>query len=200
MEMPPFRNRIYAICLYTEIENYCEHYSDFQKPSSSKPSLFFKIPYQILSWKAIPGIFKGYYIFFTEDFLLKYKSLTDLIFDLPFLRHDQTLPCEIDSDELKVLKNIFESICKEYHGNKKDKFDLIAAYLQVLFHQIRRVYERSATLSPELAHADNKNDAFFKYSKRFCLDFPAYHVYNDIGIFYNPGKILMLMINHFIRA
>jgi AraC family transcriptional activator of pobA len=158
MDMPPFRNRLYAICFYTEVSVCREFYTDFQKTTCSEPALYFKIPYQILSWKDRPGVYKGYYLFFSEAFVLKYMALVDFIYNLTFLRHDQILPLVVNSREAGILKLTFENIFEEYHSGNSNRMDIIANYIQILLLQTQRVYQKCAEIAPNLLNADNKND------------------------------------------
>ena len=83
----PFRHSFYCIDLLLDADVTLN--SGFWKRKLSKPALYFKTPCQVLSWMKPERWIKEYFIVFTEDFMLRYKALADIIFDLPFFQIDQ---------------------------------------------------------------------------------------------------------------
>src|SRR5882724_2140789 len=80
----PFRHSFYRITLFLEGEVTLN--AGFWKRNLSKPALYFKTPCQVVSWTKPAAWLKEYFIVFTETFLLKHKSIADIVFELPFFQ------------------------------------------------------------------------------------------------------------------
>ncbi|MGH7452692.1 MAG: hypothetical protein ACRENG_15200, partial [bacterium] len=130
LDMKPFRHRFYAISLYLKGDGVMN--TGFWKRKLDKPALFFKTPYQVMSWQISPGMLKEYFILFTEKFLLKHKQLSAVIFDFPFLQLDRAIPFEIEKKDTELLANTYTKILEEYHSDNKDRFEMISAYVYTL--------------------------------------------------------------------
>jgi AraC family transcriptional regulator, transcriptional activator of pobA len=114
----------------------------FWKTRLSKPALYFKTPCQVVSWTKPAAWLKEYFIVFTETFLLKHKSIADIVFELPFFQLEKAIPFEIEPDEVELLTGLYKQILKEYKSDNPDKFELIASYTHILLIHVRRLYEK----------------------------------------------------------
>jgi len=98
----------------------------------------------MVSWTKPATWLKEYFIVFTENFLLKHKSIADIVFELPFFQLKKAVPFEIEPDEVELLTGLYKQILKEYKSDNPDKFELIASYTQVLLIHVRRLYAKYA--------------------------------------------------------
>jgi AraC family transcriptional activator of pobA len=52
---------------------------------------------------------------------------------------EKAVPLELETDEVKFLKGIYEQIMKECRSDTKDKFPIIASYVHTLLLHVRRL-------------------------------------------------------------
>lgn len=154
--MEPFRHQFYAIAIKAEGKGaaYTGHHKQFPKGST----IFFNSPFQILSWDIAPD-WKGYYIMFTQEFVLQSKHFNELLEDFPFLRIDRSIPFEIDQDDLEIVVSLFSKIYEEYYSEHSDRFQFIEVYVLLLLNYIRRYFAEQLTpavAAQELQKADLK--------------------------------------------
>ena len=134
----PFRHSFY--CITFLLEGDVTLNSGFWKQSLKKPALYFKTPFQLVSWVKPERWLKEYFIVFTGDFLLKHKPLADIIFALPFFKLEKAIPFEIGPEEVELLTNLYKQILLEYRTDNDDKFEMIASYTHTLLMYVRRLY------------------------------------------------------------
>ena len=134
----PFHHSFY--CITFLLEGDVTLNSGFWKQSLKKPALYFKTPYQLVSWIKPERWLKEYFIVFTEDFMLRHKPLADIIFALPFFKLEKAIPFEIGPDDVKLLTNLYRQILLEYRTDNGDKFEMIASYTHTLLMYVRRLY------------------------------------------------------------
>ena len=134
----PFRHSFFCMALF--LEGDISLNTGFWKVRLERPAIYFKTPCQIVSWQKPEKWLKEYFVVFTERFLADYKFLADIIFDLPFFQLEKAVPLELDPEEISLLKGIYEQIMVEYQSDRKDKFPLIASYVQTLLLHVRRLY------------------------------------------------------------
>ncbi len=156
MDIPLFRHRFFSICLATRLDMELSIGYYRQKPKA--PFLTFKSPFQTLSWQMQPGLKEGVHLLFTENFMLKYQQLTNIIYEFPFLQIDKTIPLEINEKDISALVEIFREIENEYNTDLPDRFDLIASLVHVLLVRIRRVYERTVRVESEISMMGKSHD------------------------------------------
>lgn len=152
----PFRHSFYCITLFLQGDVTLN--TGFWKTKLKKPALYFKTPCQIVSWTKPQKWLKEYFIVFTENFMLNYKGLGDIIFALPFFQLEKAIPFELETDEVELLTNLYQQILKEYRSDNTDKFDLIASYTHTLLIHIRRMYNKYAETDEELTTHINHHD------------------------------------------
>ncbi|HYV95013.1 MAG TPA: helix-turn-helix domain-containing protein [Chitinophagales bacterium] len=145
----PFRHSFYCIDLLLDGDVTLN--TGFWKSKLSKPALYFKTPCQVLSWMKPERWMKEYFIVFTEDFMLRYKALADIIFDLPFFQMDKAIPFEIEPEEVELLAGLYKEILREYRSDNADKFDLISSYTHALLIHVRRLYYKYAESDSQLS-------------------------------------------------
>lgn len=138
-QMPTFRHEFYAIALKAEGKGkvISGHFKDFPKGTS----IFFNSPFQLLSWDIAPN-WQGYYVMFSQDFLASSKYLSNLLQDFPFLKIDKSIPFEIETQDLHIILDIYQSIYREYEGHKPDKFQFIEAHLVLLLNYVKRYFNQ----------------------------------------------------------
>ena len=154
--IPPFRPRFYAVCLY-EHPSGGPQVGPWQLPAPG-PTLFFKTPHQVLSWHRQPGHLRMYCLYFTEQFLTRHRALNTLVADFPFLRLAQAVPLPVAPADTNRLRSAYRHIAEEYHSDRADRFDLIAAYLHTLLLHVRRLHARTAALPPAGTAAATPHD------------------------------------------
>jgi|SRR6266496_8541 len=152
----PFRHSFYCITLFLQGDITLN--AGFWKTRLSKPALYFKTPCQVVSWFKPERWLKEYFIVFTESFMLKYKSLADIVFDLPFFELEKAIPFEIEADEVEELTVLYKQILKEYKSDNTDKFELIVSYIHALLIHVRRLYFKYVETDKTLAERIHKFD------------------------------------------
>lgn len=155
-KMEPFRHEFYAIAIKAGGTGVAKsgHFTRF--PTGSV--IFFNSPFQILSWDILPD-WQGYYVMFTQEFISRSALFRNLLIDFPFLRMDQSVPFEIDEDDLEMVSMVFHKIYREYYGDNEDKFPFIEAFTNLLLLYIKRCYakhEAKDNAEKELRTADLK--------------------------------------------
>jgi len=138
----PFRHSFYCIALFLEGDITLN--TGFWKTRLKKPALYFKTPCQVVSWTKPERWLKEYFIVFTENFILNYKALADIIFELPFFQLEKAIPFELEPVEVELLTDLYHRILKEYTSDNEDRFDLIASYAHSLLIHVRRMYNKYA--------------------------------------------------------
>ncbi|MCA5006735.1 helix-turn-helix domain-containing protein [Sphingobacterium bovistauri] len=144
----PFKHHFYAISLI--IDGQGSFNSGFWKSNTKKNIVYFKTPYQVVSWDFDPDVIKKYAIVFTEKFIEEHVELANIIFDFPFLQINKTIPLQINDSEVTVLSNIFEKIAILYNIQSTEQFNLIATYVKILLLNIRQIYDNSLANDKEL--------------------------------------------------
>ena len=154
-DFEPFRHRVYSLSLYTEVLPGLYTPPDSVPPA---PLLYCKMPYQVITAMTKPWVVKGYYVAFSEQFLVQHKALALLLTELPFLRLDQAQPLSIEPADAAELLGSYEQLHAAYHADHQDRFALAIAYLHVLLVQIHRLYNRLAAPQPELPATGGQSD------------------------------------------
>ncbi|MCL3780675.1 AraC family transcriptional regulator [Prolixibacteraceae bacterium JC049] len=141
--MSPFRHEFYSIAIKADGEGKAitGHHTDFPEGVT----IFFNSPFQILSWDILPN-WSGYYIMISQDFLASSHLFEHLLDDFPFLKIDESIPFEIEKNELPDILSIYGHIQQEYLSDNPDKFGFIQAYLLVLLNQVKRLFNKQVDL------------------------------------------------------
>ncbi|WHT39385.1 hypothetical protein QNH98_01365 [Myroides sp. mNGS23_01] len=139
-----------------------------------KNTIYFKTPYQIVSWDFDPDMIKKYAVVFTESFIDQHSELANIIFDFSFFQLDKTIPLHVSETDVAILSNIFEDIYLLYQTKSSEQFNLIATYVKILLLHIRQIYEKSLAEDRELALTidavqDRMIQTFFQRSKRSLI-------------------------------
>ena len=136
-KMPPFRHEFYSIAIKADGggKAITGHHIDFPEGVT----IFFNSPFQILSWDIIPN-WTGFYIMISQDFLASSHLFDKLLDDYPFLKIDESIPFEIDKEDLPEIINIYNRIKIEYLSNNNDKFNFIQVYVLQLLNQVKRLF------------------------------------------------------------
>src|SRR6266481_7289682 len=152
----PFRHSFFCITLF--LQGNITLNTGFWKQKLDKPALYFKTPCQVVSWSKPQKWLKEYFIVFTENFILNYKVLADIIFELPFFQLEKAIPFEVEPDEVETLTGLYKQILNEYRSDNPDKFDLIASYTHALLIHVRRIYNRYIETDKELTAHIHQHD------------------------------------------
>jgi AraC-like DNA-binding protein len=139
-EMPAFRHEMYAIILKRDILGNLppQRFNDLPEGSA----IFFNLPYQILNWNKLPE-WNGYYLMFSNEFLVHSTTLKNLNEDFDFLRIANAKPLILNEKEEVTLIKSFQDILNEYNGEENKKFNVIEAHLYLLLTYIKRLYDKN---------------------------------------------------------
>lgn len=147
----PFKNaniQHFAIVLYFNKDQHLpnDDYSGF---------LIFKSPGELNKADDAPTISDGFYIQFTENFLLKNRQLLSIITSFPFFEISllKNKSLKINSAQTEAIKELYNKIFNEYHcTHSTDRFEIVNLYLQAFLLNVKRIYEsHSNTIEPEKA-------------------------------------------------
>lgn len=152
----PFRHHLFSVCLATGLD--MDLNIGYYKRKPKIPFFLFKSPYQVMSWQVQPGIKEGWHFMMSQDFILRYPQLSNIIYEFPFLQLDKAIPFEIAEQETGRFSDIFSKIDEEYKNNDPDSFDIIASYIHVLLVHIRRLYDKSLVTEKELLIMAKESD------------------------------------------
>ena len=152
----PFRHSFYCIAFFLQGDITLN--TGFWKTRLRKPALYFKTPCQVVSWAKPERWLKEYFIVFTENFMLNYKALADIIFELPFFQLEKAIPFELEPDEVELLSELYSRILKEYKSDHDDRFDLVASYVHTLLIHVRRMYNKYVETDKRLTAQIHQHD------------------------------------------
>lgn len=140
-KMLPFRHEFYFIAIRTYGEGKVRsgHHTKFPEGLT----IYFNTPFQIQSWE-IDQDWSGYYLIFSQDFLSSSHYFDRILDDFPFLKMDQSLPFEIEQENLPDILNIYDKIKKEYLSDDEDRFNFIEVHVLDLLNQIKRLYRNQS--------------------------------------------------------
>jgi len=154
----PFRHSFYCVALFLQGDITLN--TGFWKMHLSKPAIYFKTPYQVVSWNKPEKWLREYFVVFTESFIRRHKVLADIIFQLPFFHLEKAVPLEVGQEEMDKLLGLFMEMFKEYRSDNKDRFELIASYVHTLLLSVRRLYNRYSDVDKKLtSHIKKSNVA-----------------------------------------
>ncbi len=138
-QMPVFRHEFYALAIKADGDGkvVSGQFTNFPKGTT----IFFNTPFQLLSWDIVPN-WKGYYLMFSQDFVVQSKLLSSLLTSFPFLKMDKSIPFAIPPDQLQTILSIYQSVWQEYNGLAADKFHVIEAQVYLLLCLIKRLFEQ----------------------------------------------------------
>lgn len=152
----PFRYRFYSISLYLEGNSTLN--AGFWEKKLKVPALFVRSPYQILSWEIPSSMLREYIVVCTEDFLIQYKLIGQIILNCPIFKFDNSVLFTIDQDSADMLRGLYERIYEEYHSGNEDRYDLIISYFHTLLLQVQRLYNKFAAINKDIITIQNKED------------------------------------------
>lgn len=155
-KMPPFRHEFYSIAIKADGSGKAitGHNKDFPEGVT----IFFNSPFQILSWDIVPD-WSGYYIMISQDFLASSHHFDRLLDDYPFLKIDESVPFEIDKNDLPEILLIYKKIKQEYISDHQDKFSFIQVYILELLNRVKRLFNKKVdakTAQEQIRTADLK--------------------------------------------
>ena len=136
-KLEPVRHEFYSIGLLIDGTSNVWH-----GIADMKANIIFNSPYQVISWDIVPD-WHGYYVMFSQDFLMNCHFGSRLLLDFPFLTLDQVQPINVPKENQEFLKRKFEQILEEYNSDHADKFLFIESYLNLLLLSIKRFSQHS---------------------------------------------------------
>ena len=132
-------NQHFVIILYFETPN---EYSDSNDDNIGR--LVFKSPGELNKETNRRKMINGFYIHFTEKFLLNHRQLLSIITGFPFFEISllRDKPLEINAQQSQMIKELYKKIYEEYHcSDNIDRLEIVNLYLQAFFLNIKRIYE-----------------------------------------------------------
>ena len=99
-----------------------------------KPALLFTNPRIPYFWEPISEEQKGYFVLFTEEFFQETNADAALEHS-PLFRLGSDPVYYIDPDQIIYIKQIFQTMYKEFNSDYVHKFDLLRNHLNVLMHE-----------------------------------------------------------------
>ncbi len=135
----PHGHDFYLVLLITKGSG--SHYID-HKTYKVEPGTFFIVsPGQVHCWD-LSNQTDGYVMFFKKEyFLLDFNH--DKLTKLPFLKSSSSVPyLKLNDGEFDVFKDLCVKINLEYQNGKYKHHEMIRLFLNVLFVELSRVYER----------------------------------------------------------
>jgi AraC-like DNA-binding protein len=154
----PFKHEFYAIGLLFEGTSHVWH-----GIPELKANVILNSPYQLISWD-IENDWDGYYLMFTQDFLMQCHFGSTLLEDFPFLKLDQVKPISVPDEQLQFLHNKFEQIIAEHDSDHADKFKFIESYLNLVLLSIKHF---SAGLQANFFASEQNRNADLKIVSRY---------------------------------
>lgn len=136
-KMPAFKHEFYAIAIKLEGSGKAitGHHTTFPEGAT----VFFNIPFQLVSWEILPD-WQGYYIMFSKEFITQSKHLQKILSEFPFLKIDNSIPFTVKPKEVSSLLQIYDSMYQESQILKQDSLSLIEAHLLVLLNYVKRFF------------------------------------------------------------
>lgn len=153
-QIVPFKkssNRHFAIVLHSGNIN---EYSNVTRSNVDEIRyLIFKSPGELNKVLDHRKVINGFYIQFTEQFLLGNRQLLSIITGFPFFEIGllRNKPLEINAIQSETIKELYKKIYDEYHcTHNNEKYEIMNVFVQAFFLNIKRIYESySSTIEPE---------------------------------------------------
>lgn len=175
-EIVPFKNlnnQHFAIVVYSGNSNEC---SDIKENNvEARGRLIFKSPGETNKITDYQNITNGFYIQFTEKFLLSNRQLLSIITGFPFfeisLLRNKSL--QINTMQSETIKDLYKKIYAEYNcKHNNERFEMMNVYLQAFFLNIKRIYESySGTIQSENVSVKKQSgDILRKFKSLVWLD------------------------------
>jgi AraC family transcriptional activator of pobA len=121
-------------------------FTDTESNHSNSGFLVFKSPGESNAFVSQKTFVSGYYIQFTEEFLLKNRQLLSIITGFPFFEISllKNKALKIDPVQSESITDLYIRIHKEYNYNKNNSFEIVNIYLQALLLKMKTVYETNS--------------------------------------------------------
>jgi AraC family transcriptional regulator, transcriptional activator of pobA len=180
-QIVPFKNSCdqhFAIILYSGSMN---EYSNITENNADQSGyLIFKSPGGVNMGADYRNISDGFYIQFTEEFLLRNRQLLSIITGFPFFEISllKNKPLAINAMQSATIKELYWKIYEEYHCRvNNEKYEIMNAYLQAFFLHIKRIYESysSKIESESVPEKRQSGDILQKFKSLVWLDTIGLH-------------------------
>ena len=137
--------------------------------------LIFKSPGELNKAIDYRNISNGFYIQFTEKFVLSNKQLLSIITGFPFFEISllRNKPLIINAMQSVAIEELYKKIYDEFHcRHNNEKFEMMNIYLQAFFLNIKRIFDSySGSLEPEiLPEKKQSGDILKKFKSLVLLD------------------------------
>ena len=149
----PHRHDHFALFFVTK--GHGDHLIDFQDYELKAGRIFLIAPGQVHAWSSFDGV-GGFVMLFTKDFFtltLQYKELRAYLFFNNVYRHAYL---DLDKQEEKQLKNLMDSIEKEYLHLRAYSQNIIRSYINIVLFELTAIYEKAIPSSDKQKAVDVK--------------------------------------------
>ncbi|NAS13742.1 helix-turn-helix domain-containing protein [Poritiphilus flavus] len=157
-KVAPFKHEFYAIGLLFQGTAHNWHGIE-----AMDANIIFNSPYQLISWD-IENDWSGYYLMFSQDYLMQCHFAETFLLDFPFLKLDEVRPITVPKDKVEFLHRKFKQIYEEYDSDNPDKFNFIESYVNLLLLSIKRF---SANSQKDLGASENNRTADLTLVSRY---------------------------------
>lgn len=170
-QIAPFKkssDNHFSIVLY-----FNEYSNSLGSSNDNMGYLIFKSPGEHNKVIDYGNIINGFYIQFTEKFLLSNRQILSIVTGFPFFEISllRNKPLEINVIQVEAIKDLYKKIYDEYrYSNKNDKSEIFNVYLQAFFLSIKRIYEsHSNTIPAESAEKNQPGEIVKKFKSLVWL-------------------------------
>lgn len=135
----PHGHDFYLLLLITKGSG--KHSIDYKEYNVEPGSMFIVSPGQVHCWDLADDT-DGYVLFFKKEyFLIDFNH--DKLIKLPFFKSTSSVPClKLNKQEQRTLTTMFGNINNEYKNHLFNYHEMIRLYLNVLFLELSRIYNR----------------------------------------------------------
>ncbi|KJD32559.1 AraC family transcriptional regulator [Tamlana nanhaiensis] len=136
-KMPAFKHEFYSVAIKVEGSGIAisGHFNNFPEGAT----VFFNIPFQVLSWDILLD-WKGYYLMFSKEFISQSKHLINILDDFPFLKISNSEPFKVKVNEVSKILKIYEDIYEEHQNLTNDSSRIIEAQVLLLLNVVKRYF------------------------------------------------------------
>lgn len=175
-QIVPFKNssdQHFAIVLHSG--NLNEYSSSTDSNVGKIGYLIFKSPGELNKIIDHHNISSGFYIQFTEKFLLSNKPLLSIVTGFPFFEISllRNKPLEINAMQSEAIGELYKKIYEEFHCRQNnEKYEIMHVYLQAFFLNIKRIFDTysSKIESENISEKRQSGDIFKKFKSLVWLD------------------------------
>ena len=141
MNQAAHRHSFYEIFYIASASGY--HVVDSEPLKVDPPLFYFISPGQIHSWE-LAGTFEGFFLAFSEDFLVSPSSGFSTIEEVTFFHTVSRSPeLRLDKEQAGETFELLRDINSEYEGRESNRASVLRAYLHILITRLQRLTHNS---------------------------------------------------------